>query len=253
MALDCIEGLLRSELYINNCLRRNFYWYTAALFGEDLLPLCPSLVVLSGDDQSVPSFECFRMLKRLNKDCRGQGQAVGRSGGDLKSMKVLMLEGQGHGGFLGCRETQAMLLQHICELYRECAAPAHIPATSLSQDGTGADAGGCGPCPGLTACRLRATDLSTDGGTDGPDDLGAGEPPVRSGAMFIKWRAPTTRGPQRSGDGASGQIWECENQMGRGAAAKRPPSAGRCDPLKPKACCRALHQTDAVTRLGALF
>ena len=26
MALDCIEGLLRSELYINNCLRRNFWF-----------------------------------------------------------------------------------------------------------------------------------------------------------------------------------------------------------------------------------
>lgn len=49
-----LQGLLRSELFINNCLRRNFYWYSAALFGEDLLACCPSVVVLSGSPSPAP-------------------------------------------------------------------------------------------------------------------------------------------------------------------------------------------------------
>ena len=40
-------GLLQSELYINHYLRRHFCWYTAALFGEDILPACESLLISS--------------------------------------------------------------------------------------------------------------------------------------------------------------------------------------------------------------
>jgi pimeloyl-ACP methyl ester carboxylesterase len=210
--LTSIEGLLRSELYINNCLRRNFYWYTAALFGEDLLHLCPSVIVLSSDDGGVPSAGCFAMLKRLHqavgaaqgedhddvhKEVRGQRQGLLATDQDqtqtqttkgLHDMSVLMIEGQGHGGFLGCKTTQAKILLHTKLLYRKIIAAAGSPAASEV------------PSPSSSSTRLCSA-----------------EPSARSGANvcpranwtsgiseFIRWRplaqaqdevSPRTSGP----------------------------------------------------------
>ena len=81
-AIGTMEGLFRSELFINNCLRRNFYWYTTAVFGEDLLPLCPSLIVLSEEDEGVPSGAACRMLQQLLRGERGED--AGGGGGQLQ-------------------------------------------------------------------------------------------------------------------------------------------------------------------------
>jgi pimeloyl-ACP methyl ester carboxylesterase len=124
-AIGTMEGLFRSELFINNCLRRNFYWYTTAVFGEDLLPLCPSLIVLSEEDEGVPSGAACRMLQQLLRGERGEEaggwreRAGGAGGSSSHSMKVVMLEGQGHGGFLSCAASQGLIASETALLYRQ--------------------------------------------------------------------------------------------------------------------------------------
>jgi hypothetical protein len=131
-SLDSVEGLLRSELYINNCLRRNFYWYTAALFGEDLVSACPSLVVLSEEDSGVPSKEAFQMLQAVREAQGGSGQ-----GETANKFKVLMLEGQGHGGFLSCGDSQQQILLHTKLLYRHVTAGGERAGQGAASDSAG--------------------------------------------------------------------------------------------------------------------
>jgi pimeloyl-ACP methyl ester carboxylesterase len=131
-SLDGVEGLLRSELYINNCLRRNFYWYTAALFGEDLVSACPSLVVLSEEDSGVPSKEAFQMLQAVREAQGGSGQ-----GETANKFKVLMLEGQGHGGFLSCGDSQQQILLHTKLLYRHVTSGGERAGQGAASDSAG--------------------------------------------------------------------------------------------------------------------
>lgn len=127
-ALDSVPGLLRSELFINNCLRRNFYWYSAALFGEDLLACCPSVVVLSECDEGVPSNESYAMLEQLTGGMQAGERGAGGSArpqapGGHAAMTVVMLEGQGHGDFLSCAASQGIIIDHARRLYRQLASP----------------------------------------------------------------------------------------------------------------------------------
>ena len=157
-------GLLQSELYINHYLRRHFCWYTAALFGEELRDICPSVLVFSENDILVPSRDCCRMLERLHTDVgAGAGVAVpaattagvdagGARGADVTAgvtagavcgqthgMTVVELAGQGHGAFLLCGTTQAHLLSHIRRLYRTVAGGSEGGRCVADEDVQGGD------------------------------------------------------------------------------------------------------------------
>mmetsp|Transcript_5 Transcript_5/g.18 ORF Transcript_5/g.18 Transcript_5/m.18 type:complete len:476 (-) Transcript_5:1885-3312(-) len=82
---------LRSELFFNNHVRRNFLWDKNILFFEQIPKRCQTTVVLSGNDEIMPVAE----IRAYYEKCLHPS-----SGEDMSHVNIVHLDDALHGGFL---------------------------------------------------------------------------------------------------------------------------------------------------------
>ncbi|EKX46261.1 hypothetical protein GUITHDRAFT_107873 [Guillardia theta CCMP2712] len=104
-----LGDLIGSELYLNNALRRNFWWYRNILWAQDLQKQnIPSLVCLSEHDEIVPSHAVHRHIEQ-HASRLGQHNCV----------RSYTMRNANHGQMLFDRDISRDLASRLSSVWRE--------------------------------------------------------------------------------------------------------------------------------------
>eukprot|EP00960_Hanusia_phi_P076623 768588-Hanusia_phi.AAC.5 len=104
-----LGDLIGSELYLNNALRRNFWWYRNILWAQDLQKQnIPSLVCLSEHDEIVPSHAVHRHIEQ-HASSFGQHTCV----------KSYTMRNANHGQILFDRDLSRELAGRLSSVWRD--------------------------------------------------------------------------------------------------------------------------------------
>ena len=116
-------AILRSDLFINYAIRRQFWWMHNACFAEELP--CPTIVVLAEKDEVGPVAAVEKYLRRVPTGCTADD-------GRPRHAELITLPGVTHGSMLYYKATMRRVFGRIGALLEEAALRARRGGNSCA-------------------------------------------------------------------------------------------------------------------------